>query len=64
MSGHRKKFTIRQFKPPQQVDKNQAERVWNSLKAAIHQIHSQDASSLSFEQLYRCAALYQMRFSV
>ena len=58
MSGYsKKKFVIKTFKQPQQVDEAQAQRVWASLKAAIHQIHSQDASSLSFEELYRCAAM-------
>lgn len=44
---------IKQYKQPAQVDPTQALRVWASLQSAIRQIHNQDASSLSFEELYR-----------
>ena len=35
------------------MDGGQAEDIWHQLRAAIQQIHDHDASSLSFEELYR-----------
>ena len=35
------------------MDRNYAETTWNLLKNAIHEIHKQNASGLSFEELYR-----------
>lgn len=37
------------------MDPNYAENTWNLLKGAIHEIHKQNASGLSFEELYRNA---------
>jgi hypothetical protein len=39
------------------MDQHQAEEIWQQLRAAIQQIHNHNASSLSFEELYRCASL-------
>jgi len=50
-----KKFVIKPFRPPCQLDKPQADEKWQLLKSAIQQIHSHNASSLSFEELYRNA---------
>lgn len=33
-----------------------ADKTWKILEDAIHQIHNQNASGLSFEELYRCVA--------
>lgn len=49
----RKKFVIKQYKQPMTMDREAAQRTWHSLRDAIDQIHRQDASSLSFEELYR-----------
>jgi hypothetical protein len=35
------------------MDQQQAEEIWQQLRAAIKQIHNHNASSLSFEELYR-----------
>lgn len=37
------------------MDPNYAENTWKLLKGAIHEIHKQNASGLSFEELYRNA---------
>lgn len=49
------KFVIKPFRPPNQLDKSAANEKWQLLKSAIDQIHSHNASSLSFEELYRNA---------
>lgn len=51
----REKFVISSYKQPAQMDNKTAQRVWGSLRSAISQIHNQDASLLSFEELYRFA---------
>ena len=38
-----------------QMDPNYAQNTWKLLKGAIHEIHKQNASGLSFEELYRNA---------
>ncbi|CAD7965133.1 unnamed protein product [Amoebophrya sp. A120] len=43
------------FRSGDPMNKRDAENVWASLKAAIHQIHQHNASTLSFEELYRNA---------
>lgn len=50
--GREKKFVI---KPRQQevLDDSAAREQWGVLKRAIHRILEQNASSLSFEELYR-----------
>jgi len=37
------------------MDANEAREIWNGLAKAIDEIHNQDASLLSFEELYRNA---------
>jgi len=37
------------------MDPNYADKTWKVLESAIHEIHNQNASGLSFEQLYRNA---------
>eukprot|EP00397_Hematodinium_sp_SG-2012_P003195 GEMP01003203.1.p1 GENE.GEMP01003203.1~~GEMP01003203.1.p1 ORF type:complete len:773 (+),score=115.20 GEMP01003203.1:90-2408(+) len=46
---------IRQFRSGEPMDEKEASRTWESLEQAIHQIHAHNASSLSFEELYRNA---------
>lgn len=50
----KKKFVIRPFRPQVHMNANSAERIWGALKSAINEIHNKNASSLSFEELYRC----------
>jgi cullin 3 len=56
-SGGSKKPTpaIRQFRSGDPMDEKESNRTWECLKHAIHQIHHHNASSLSFEELYRNA---------
>jgi cullin 3 len=49
------KFVIKPFRPYNQMDQGQAEEIWSQLRAAIQQIHKKNASTLSFEELYRNA---------
>jgi len=53
--GGRRSGMIRPFRSPQRMDETQAEKILADLKSAIHEIHAQNASSLSFEELYRNA---------
>jgi cullin 3 len=46
---------IRQFRSGDPMDEKESNRTWECLKHAIHQIHQHNASSLSFEELYRNA---------
>ena len=36
------------------MDPNYADKTWKVLEDAIAEIHNQNASGLSFEELYRC----------
>jgi len=47
------KFVIKPYQQHATMNKDGALETWNSLDAAITQIHNQNASSLSFEELYR-----------
>ena len=49
------KFVIQPFKHNQQMDEDWANRTWQTLHDAIREIHRQNASGLSFEELYRNA---------
>jgi len=51
----RAKFVIQPFKHNQQMDEEYANKTWQTLHNAIHEIHKQNASGLSFEELYRNA---------
>jgi len=56
MAGaQRGKFVIQPFKHNQQMDEEYANKTWQTLSNAIHEIHKQNASGLSFEELYRNA---------
>eukprot|EP01116_Phalansterium_solitarium_P016027 TRINITY_DN3623_c0_g1_i1.p1 TRINITY_DN3623_c0_g1~~TRINITY_DN3623_c0_g1_i1.p1 ORF type:complete len:724 (-),score=229.24 TRINITY_DN3623_c0_g1_i1:473-2644(-) len=55
MSKSKPKITIKPFKHQVQMDPDYAEKTWNLLKGAIREIHKQNASGLSFEELYRNA---------
>ena len=56
MSGAKKgKFMIKPFWPNAQMDEKQADKNWALLESAITEIHRHNASSLSFEELYRTA---------
>ena len=48
-------FVIAPFKQTQQMDEDFANRTWQTLHDAIREIHRQNASGLSFEELYRNA---------
>eukprot|EP01118_Nematostelium_gracile_P018644 TRINITY_DN835_c0_g1_i2.p1 TRINITY_DN835_c0_g1~~TRINITY_DN835_c0_g1_i2.p1 ORF type:complete len:640 (+),score=177.01 TRINITY_DN835_c0_g1_i2:139-2058(+) len=54
MSGKKPKITIKPFRQVQ-MDPDYANKTWKLLKEAIHEIHKQNASGLSFEELYRNA---------
>ena len=54
-AGGRAKFVIQPFKHNQQMDEEYANKTWQTLHNAIHEIHKQNASGLSFEELYRNA---------
>ena len=49
------KFVIKPFRPDVQWDQRKAENTWSALRSAIAEIHNANASSLSFEELYRNA---------
>ena len=51
-AGGRAKFVIQPFKHNQQMDEEYANKTWQTLHNAIHEIHKQNASGLSFEELY------------
>lgn len=53
--ANRSKFVIQPFKHNQQMDEEYANKTWKTLHDAIHEIHRQNASGLSFEELYRNA---------
>jgi len=53
--AQRSKFQIQPFKHNQQMDEDYANRTWQTLHDAIREIHRQNASGLSFEELYRNA---------
>ncbi|KAK9136495.1 hypothetical protein Syun_015825 [Stephania yunnanensis] len=51
----RRNFQIEAFKHRVVVDPKYAEKTWNILEHAIHEIYNHNASGLSFEELYRNA---------
>lgn len=56
MSAPKKRtFQIEAFKHRVVVDPKYAEKTWNILEHAIHEIYNHNASGLSFEELYRNA---------
>lgn len=55
MSGEKRRFVIKPFRPHSQMDEEQARRIWGSLRNAIGEIYNKNASVLSFEELYRNA---------
>mmetsp|Transcript_27729 Transcript_27729/g.70664 ORF Transcript_27729/g.70664 Transcript_27729/m.70664 type:complete len:735 (-) Transcript_27729:440-2644(-) len=57
MAGVRKPGAIRiePFRHPISMDPGYADKTWKVLEDAIHEIHNQNASGLSFEELYRNA---------
>lgn len=59
MSNQKKRnFQIEAFKHRVVVDPKYADKTWQILERAIHQIYNQDASGLSFEELYRSFSLF------
>lgn len=52
--SHGRKFVIPPFRPNVHMDSSNAERIWGALRAAIQEIYNKNASSLSYEELYRC----------
>lgn len=55
LGGGKTSPAIRQFRSGDPMDEKESNRTWECLKHAIHQIHHHNASSLSFEELYRNA---------
>lgn len=53
MKKGKQKFVIKPFQPGIIWNRDQAVNTWNALKDAINEIHNQNASALSFEELYR-----------
>jgi len=53
--AEKKKFVITPFRPNVQMNSEAAKGIWRALKDAIVEIHGKNASSLSFEELYRNA---------
>lgn len=51
----RQRFQIRPFRSYVQMDQQSAVGIWSSLASAIDEIHGRNASTLSFEELYRNA---------
>ncbi|GMH64531.1 hypothetical protein TrST_g105 [Triparma strigata] len=54
-SSAKKKFVIKPYRSAPQVDRASALETWSNLRRAIEEIYNQDASLLSFEELYRSA---------
>ncbi|OQR97765.1 transmembrane protein, partial [Thraustotheca clavata] len=52
-AGGRKKFVVKPFRSNMSMDVTKAKEIWQSLRRAIQEIHSHNASALSFEELYR-----------
>ena len=52
-SSKKTKINIKPFRNQVQMDPNYAGNTWKLLKNAIYEIHKQNASGLSFEELYR-----------
>jgi cullin 3 len=50
-----KKFVIKSFRNQNVMDSSGAQKTWSTLEAAIDEIYNQNASALSFEELYRSA---------
>ena len=58
MSNQKKRnFQIEAFKHRVVMDPRYAEKTWNILEHAIHEIYNHNASGLSFEELYRFPSL-------
>ncbi|KAJ9510776.1 hypothetical protein QJQ45_027594 [Haematococcus lacustris] len=53
MKAGRPTLRIEPFKHPVSMDPGYADKTWKVLEDAIHEIHNQNASGLSFEELYR-----------
>lgn len=58
MSAPKRKFKLQFSGKAVMMDSKAAQTMWHSLKAAIQEIHAENASALSFEELYRFA--YQL----
>jgi cullin 3 len=52
----KQKFHIQPFKQHAPMDDDHVQKTWSTLRHAIDQIFAHNASGLSFEELYRCAA--------
>jgi len=55
MASQRSRLVIQPFQKNHQMDEEYATKTWQTLHNAIHEIHRQNASGLSFEELYRNA---------
>ena len=54
-SSSSRKFTIKPFRSYTQMDSASAQSTFSSLASAMDEIHNRNASTLSFEELYRNA---------
>ena len=54
-SNNQRKFTIKPFRSYTQMDTTSATQTFSSLASAMDEIHNRNASTLSFEELYRNA---------
>lgn len=52
-----KKLVIKPYRQNMGMDVARAQEIWASLRKAIDEIFSHNASLLSFEELYRCVSL-------
>jgi cullin 3 len=51
----KKDFRIQSFRQQPRIDHNGAQELWTTLRKAINEIYNQNASQLSYEELYRNA---------
>ncbi|GAX18317.1 cullin 3 [Fistulifera solaris] len=53
MADSKRRFNIKPFRTHQPMDRQDANRTWETLSAALDEIYNRNASQLSFEELYR-----------
>ncbi len=58
---HGSQLKIEPFRHPVSMDPQYADKTWRVLEDAIVEIHKQNASGLSFEELYRSERTCAMR---
>jgi hypothetical protein len=53
-SSTTKRFVLKPYKASLSISQHEAVELWLRLQGALHRIYAQEASQLSFEELYRC----------